>query len=284
MASVLALDQGTTSSRAILFDRDGTASRDRAARVPPDLSAARLGRARRQRDLGDAIGRDARGARQGARRAPATSPRSASPTSARPPSCGTARPGRPIANAIVWQDRRTAPMCDELRAAGHAPTFAAQDRARARRVLLRHQARAGCSTTSRARARARSAASSRSAPSTPGSSGTHRRPRARAPMRRNACRTLLFNIHTGDWDDELLRCSTCRARCCPRCVASSGVCGTTRDRRLRLPIAGIAGDQQAALFGQACFIARAGQEHLRHRLLPAAEHRHQAPSRRATTC
>ena len=44
----------------------------------------------------------------------ATSPRSASPTSARPPWCGIARPGKPVYNAIVWQDRRGAPLCQKL--------------------------------------------------------------------------------------------------------------------------------------------------------------------------
>ena len=81
-----------------------------AAGIPADLPAAGLGRARRRRRSGRrSRGVHARGAGQGRHRRRATSPRSASPTSARRRSCGSARPGRPIANAIVWQDRRTAP-------------------------------------------------------------------------------------------------------------------------------------------------------------------------------
>ena len=106
-------------------------------------------------------GRD-RGAR--ARR----SPRSASPTSARRSSCGTARTGRPRHRAIVWQDRRTAARCDELRAAGHEPLIRARDRSRARPVLLGDQARVAPAP----RAASPPTPTSRSAPSTRGSSGT----------------------------------------------------------------------------------------------------------------
>ena len=70
MPFVLALDQGTTSSRALVFDRDGRRARHGAAGVPADLSRARPGRARPDGDLGDAVGRDARGAREGGHHGP----------------------------------------------------------------------------------------------------------------------------------------------------------------------------------------------------------------------
>jgi glycerol kinase len=74
------------------------------------------------------------------------------------------------------------------------------------------------------------------------------------PIRANASRTLLFNIHTLDWDDELLVCSRFRARCFP----GSSIRAEVRRKRVRraatgIAVAGIAGDQQAALFGQACY-------------------------------
>jgi glycerol kinase len=71
----------------------------------------------------------------------------------------------------------------------------------------------------------------------------------------NAARTLLFNIHTLDWDDDLLALLDIRARCCRRCAIPAR-CMRTRPQFFfdhPIPIAGIAGDQQAALFGQACF-------------------------------
>jgi len=71
----------------------------------------------------------------------------------------------------------------------------------------------------------------------------------------NASRTMLMNLATGDWDDDLLRIFEVPRALLPRIVASSGVAGETAAEHLgaRIPIAGIAGDQQAALAGQACF-------------------------------
>ena len=98
----------------------------------------------------------------------------------------------------------------------------------------------------------------------------------------NASRTLLFNIHTLHWDDELLRAARRPARDAAGGAVSSEVYGQT-DAALfggAIPIAGDAGDQQAALFGQACFEPGSRQEHLRHRLLHAAQHRRTAGRRR----
>jgi glycerol kinase len=68
----------------------------------------------------------------------------------------------------------------------------------------------------------------------------------------NASRTLLFDLARGDWDDELLALFDVPREVLPRIVESSGVCAYTMLDGLVVPIAGIAGDQQAALFGQAC--------------------------------
>ena len=91
----------------------------------------------------------------------------------------------------------------------------------------------------------------------------------------NASRTLVFNIHTLDWDDELLTILGIPRAMLPEVCPSSAVLGQTADEWLggAVPIAGCAGDQQAATFGQACFDPGHGQEHVWHRLLPAAEYR-----------
>ena len=106
-----------------------------------------------------------RGAAEGRPRPPRTSPPSASPTSARPPWSGTAPPARPIHNAIVWQDRRTADICAQLKSEGHEPLIAAQNRPAARPLFLRHQDRLDARQRARRARRAPSAASSPSAPS-----------------------------------------------------------------------------------------------------------------------
>ena len=67
----------------------------------------------------------------------------------------------------------------------------------------------------------------------------------------NASRTMLFDIHRGEWDDELLALLDIPRSVLPEVVASSGVCAHAGLRGASVPIAGIAGDQQAALFGQA---------------------------------
>ena len=94
----------------------------------------------------------------------------------------------------------------------------------------------------------------------------------------NASRTLLFGIESGAWDDELLALFDVPREMLPRLSDSSGVMAETADDLLsrRLPIAGIAGDQQAALFGQRCIEPRHGQEHLWHGLLHAHAHRRHA--------
>jgi glycerol kinase len=159
--------------------------------------------------------------------------------------------GRPIANAIVWQDRRTAPMCDELRAAGHAQTFAVRTglvldayfSGTKLRWLLDHVDGA------RARAaRGELAFGTIDAWLVWNLTGG----RVHCTDASNASRTLLYDIHRGDWDDELLRILDVPRSVLPQVVDSSGACATTRLADHDVPIAGIAGDQQAALFGQAC--------------------------------
>jgi glycerol kinase len=160
--------------------------------------------------------------------------------------------GQPVHRAIVWQDRRTASMCEALKARGaeatiHAKTGLVTDpyfSATKLQWLFDH--------VKNARARA-----PRLAFGTIDSwlmwklTGG----RVHATDYTNASRTLLFNIHDRQWDADLLDLFTVPAEVLPRVLPSAGVAGTTDARAFgaEVPIAGIAGDQQAALFGQACF-------------------------------
>ncbi len=162
--------------------------------------------------------------------------------------------GRPLHNAIVWQDRRTADECARLRSAGH------ESRVRARTGLLldpyfsgtkmawflnhlpglRQQAERGQVRFGTIDTFLVHRLSSGEAFVTDGS---------------NASRTLLFDLEKLDWDDELCTLFGVPRACLPTLVPSQGICAETRGvpgLPDGIPIAGIAGDQQAALFGQLC--------------------------------
>ncbi len=159
--------------------------------------------------------------------------------------------GRPIANAIVWQDRRTAAACDALREAGHARMFAAKTGLVLDAYFSGTKLKWLLDTIPGARARARAGGLAFGTVDSwliwQLSGGA-----AHLTDASNASRTLLFDIHRGDWDDELCALLDVPRAILPMVVASSGVCATARIDRFDVPIAGIAGDQQAALFGQAC--------------------------------
>ena len=195
-------------------------------------------------------------ARAGATR-PRRSRRSASRTSARRPCCGTARRGRPVHRAIVWQDRRTADRCERA----HAPrALEAWSGARPGSSLDPYFSGDQAALAARARAagarRARRAASSRFGTIDSWLVWKLTGGAVHATDPTNASRTLLYDIHARRWDDELLRAASS--------VPARGAAGGARvERRVRrrptpdvlgaaVPIAGIAGDQQAALFGQGC--------------------------------
>ena len=156
---------------------------------------------------------------------------------------------------------------------------------RARSLLLRHQARAGCSTTSPARAQtAPSAASSPSARSTPGWSGTSPAARVHVTDVTNASRTLLFNIRTGELGRRAAAGSSRPARDPARGRASSEVVRATPMSGVlgaAVPIAGIAGDQQAALFGQLCTRPGLAKNTYGTGCFLLHEHRRRGPSRAA---
>jgi glycerol kinase len=249
---ILALDQGTTSSRAILFDHDGrikgTAQREfrqifpQAGWVehdPQEIWTSQIGVAvetlagasLRPRDVA-AIG--------------ITNQRETTIVWDR-------ETGQPVMNAIVWQDRRTAETCDRLRADG------AESVVRERTGLVLDAYFSGTKVAwildNVPGARARAEAGKLAFGTVDAwlvwnlSSG-----RLHLTDPSNASRTLLFNIHTGQWDDEMLRLLRVPRSVLPEVRSSSEVYGpvTTTLGLADAALAGIAGDQQAALFGQMC--------------------------------
>jgi glycerol kinase len=162
------------------------------------------------------------------------------------------RRGRPVHRAIVWQDRRTADVCAQLKADGLEPTV------RAKTGLVIDPYFSGTKLRwlfdhvhgLRARAAQLAFGTIDSWLIWKLSGG-----RAHVTDFTNASRTLLYDIHARCWDESLLRVLQIPSEILPAVVPSSGVTATTDPRVLgaEVPIAGIAGDQQAALFGQACF-------------------------------
>jgi glycerol kinase len=162
--------------------------------------------------------------------------------------------GQPVAPAIVWQDRRTAPACDALRLAGKAAMIQqktglvldAYFSATKLAWLLEH--------TPNARVRAEAG---ELCFGTVDSWLTFKLTGGRVHVTdvSNASRTMLCNIHALAWDDELLQLFNIPRAVLPIIVPSSGVVGQCDAALLgrEIPIAGLAGDQQAATFGQTCF-------------------------------
>ena len=163
--------------------------------------------------------------------------------------------GRPIHNAIVWQDRRTANFCGALKAEGREPMF----KERCGLVLDPYfsgtKIRWMLDNVDGARARA---GAGELAFGTVDSYLIWRLTGGEAHVTdvSNASRTLLFNLHTLAWDPELMACLDVPVELLPDVRSSSEYYGETRGvpgLPDGIPVAGAAGDQQAALFGQACF-------------------------------
>ena len=160
--------------------------------------------------------------------------------------------GEPIYNAIVWQDRRTAKKCDELKADGWA------DKIQSKTGLVID---AYFSATKLAwildnidRAREQANAGNLLF----GTIDTWliwnlTEGQVHATDASNASRTMLFNINSGEWDEQLLELFDIPPKMLPEVRDSSGDFGAVSFQGTDLPIAGVAGDQQAALFGQTCF-------------------------------
>jgi glycerol kinase len=250
---ILALDQGTTSSRAIVFGRDGR-SRSSAQQEFPQIfpSPGHV-----EHDPEEIWFSQLSVARDAIARAGVTPHDIAAIgiTNQRETTVLWDRhTGRAAANAIVWQSRITAPVCERLKQDGVEPLF----REKTGLVLdpyfsgtkIRHL----LDTVPGLRTKAADG------DVLFGTIDTYLLWRltggkVHATDVSNASRTLLFNLHTLDWDDELLRVMGVPRAMLPAVRGSSEVYGETEPSLFGGPIriSGIAGDQQAALFGQACF-------------------------------
>ncbi len=250
---ILALDQGTTSSRAIVFDRRGRSR-----------GAAQQEFAQHFRTPGQ-VEHDPRDIWETTRRTALGAVAEANLTSRDLAAVGITnqrettllwdrRTGEPLAPAIVWQDRRTASLCARLKREGLEPLF------RERTGLLLDPYFSGTKLRwlldriPGARKRANRGELAFGTVDTwllwQLTGG-----RVHATDVSNASRTLLLNLRTGTWDDELLRALRIPREVLPEVRSNSEIYGeiTTVPGLAGVPVAGIAGDQQAALFGQGCF-------------------------------
>jgi len=254
MSFILALDQGTTSSRAIVFDHGGgiKAVAQREFRQlfpqpgwvehdPNEIWETQVGVA------AEAIARAGISARDVAAIG-ITNQRETTVVWDR-------RSGRPVYNAIVWQDRRTAVLCDELKSQGREALFTSKTGLVLDAYFSGTKLRWILDNVAGARAQAQAGELAFGTIDSwliwKLSGGA-----AHVTDVSNASRTLLFNIHTGDWDDELLEILAIPRKLLPQVSASSAVVAETAGDLFaaRIRVAGIAGDQQAALFGQRCVV------------------------------
>ena len=255
MTYLLALDQGTSSSRSILFDREGRvvamAQRELpqifpqpgwVEHDPMEIWQAQLATAR------EALAKAGVGA-EAVKAIGITNQRETTVLWDR-------RTGRPVHNAIVWQDRRSEPLCAQLREQGLAETIRERTGLVVDAYFSATKLRWLLDEVPGARAAAeRGELAFGTVDSwliwqlTGG--------RVHASDVSNASRTMLFDVHRNAWDEELLRLLDIPAAVLPRVQPSSSLFAETDPALFgrALPICGVAGDQQAALFGQACFSA-----------------------------
>ena len=250
MKYILSIDAGTTSSRAILFDKHGQAQATAQYEFPQyfpkeswvehnakEIWTTQL-KAIKEVIASQGITLDEIGAMG------ITNQRETTVIWDR-------KSGEPVHNAIVWQDRRTASICDTLQT--HASTFLRKT------GLLLDAYFSGTKIKwildSNPNLRKRAEAGELAF----GTIDTWliwnlTKGKTHTTDVTNASRTLLFNIHTLEWDTELLRLLNIPVSLLPKVVSSSEVVGETEASILgkAIPISGIAGDQQAALFGQLC--------------------------------
>ena len=248
---VLALDQGTTSSRAILFDRDGqtraAANQEFKQYYPQpgwvEHDAEEIWQS--QRSVAERVLAEAKAGPEDVAAIGITNQRETVVLWDR-------ATGEPVYHAIVWQCRRTAAMCDRLRAEGYDKIL------RSKTGLMTDAYFSGTKIAwllenvpnVRARAeRGELAVGTIDVWLIWKLSGG----KVHATDVTNASRTLVFNIHSLEWDDEILKHFKIPRALLPQVKESSGVITETEIFGGKIPIAGVAGDQQASLFGHQCF-------------------------------
>ena len=252
---VLALDQGTTSSRAIVFDRAGKAVSTAQQEFPQIFP----GPGHVEHDPEAIWATQLQTAKDALSKAGLTAADIAAigVTNQRETTVlWDKATGKPIANAIVWQSRVTAPICDRLKADGHEATFRKKTGLVVDAYFSGTKIKHLLDSHDGLRARA---ARGEVLFGTIDTFLIWRLTGGKVHVTdvSNASRTLLFNIHTLQWDDELLKLLDVPRAMLPEVKSSSEVYGHTDPSLfgVAIPIAGDAGDQQAALFGQACFEA-----------------------------
>ena len=253
MPYVLALDQGTTSSRALVFDRRGRAVG--VARQEFTQHYPRPGWVEHDpRDLWETTRRTALGAVAEANLTGKDLAALGLTNQRETTLLWDRRTGRPLHRAIVWQDRRTADFCAQLKQQGHEPLFRQKTGLLLDPYFSGTKLRWLLDQVPGARRRAEKGELAFGTVDTwllwQLTNG-----RLHATDVSNASRTLLLNLHTGEWDDELLKILRIPREVLPEVRASSGDFGVVSALpALRgVPIRGVAGDQQAALFGQTCW-------------------------------
>jgi glycerol kinase len=253
MTYLLALDQGTSSSRSIVFDVDGrvvaVAQRELTQHFPQpgwvehdpmEIWETQLATAREALHSAGLSARDIRAVG-------ITNQRETTVLWHR-------RTGQPLARALVWQDRRTEPQCARLREQGLTETIQAKTGLVIDAYFSGTKLRWLLDTVPAARALAEAGDLA---------FGTIdswliwqlTRGAQHATDVSNAARTMLFNVHTNRWDEYLLAALDIPPALLPQVLPSSAAFGEVHADWLGHPIAigGVAGDQQSALFGQACF-------------------------------
>ena len=254
MSAVLALDQGTTSSRAILFDQAGRIQgmcQTEFRQIFPQAGWV-------EHDANEIWESQKSVAQEVLRSSGLKAPDVAAVgiTNQRETTIlWDRKTGKPIHNAIVWQDRRTAGFCDSLKKAGHGELVQQKTGLVIDAYFSGSKVRWLLDNVSGARAKAdRDELAFGTVDAwliwnlTGGA--------VHVTDASNASRTMLFNIQTGQWDDELLRLFNVPRSVLPEVKPSSGVVGESTKELFggSIKIAGNAGDQQAALFGQTCFV------------------------------
>jgi glycerol kinase len=252
-AHILVIDQGTTSTRAIVFDaamKPVASAQEEFPQIfpqpgwvehnPETLWATTLGTARAALAQADLEAKDIAALGIANQRETTL--------------IWDRTSGRPIYNAIVWQDRRTSAHCEALEAEGHAPLVA--ERSGLRLDPYFSATKIGWMLDNVAGARKRAEAGELAFGTVDSfllwrltDGAVH------AIDATNASRTLLCDIHSGTWDADLLRLFAVPASLLPEIRDCAGDFGATRPDLLggAIAVRGVAGDQQAALIGQACF-------------------------------
>lgn len=250
MQYILALDQGTTSSRAVLVDSEGCvrASAQSTFRQlfpkpgwvehdPQEIWSSQFGVAMEALAQGDA--------------SPSSLAAIGITNQRETTVVWNRKTGEPIYNAIVWQDRRTSSFCDKLRQQGHEDLIRQKTGLVIDAYFSGSKIRWLLDNIPEARAQAERG---ELAFGTIDSWLIWKLTEGAKHVTdvTNASRTMLFNLHTLAWDKDLLRIFDIPESMLPAVVSSSEVCGHCAGVLQGVPIAGIAGDQHAALFGQMC--------------------------------